>query len=112
MIKYRKDMQTPMNPAAPCVMADSAVDACNDRKVVFDGPGVPLTFCKTGDSGTIVSITGRENSRRFLNELGFTPGAAIRIVSQSGGNLILDVKGSKIAIDRSMASKILYCPSS
>ena len=44
--------------------------------------------------------------------LGFTPGTEVKAVSEASGNVILDVKGSKIAIDRKMASKILFCPES
>ncbi len=102
-----------MNPAAPCVNAELAGSGCSTcPKVVMDGAGVPIMFSKTGDVGTIVSISGNEKTRRFLNELGFTPGAGIKVVSQSGGNLILEVKGAKIAIDRTMAGKIQFRPTS
>ena len=67
---------------------------------------------RVGDKGTVVSISGREETKRFLAGLGFTPGTEVRAVSEASGNVILDVKGSKIAIDRKMASKILFCPES
>lgn len=99
-----------MNPATPCVTVDSA--NCNNCQgtVEYQAPGVPLSLSRVGETGTIISISGKEEVKRFLNELGFTPGAEVKAVSQSNGNMILDVKGSKIAIDRSMAQKILICP--
>ena len=73
---------------------------------------VSLSMARVGDKGTVVSISGREETKRFLAGLGFTPGTEVRAVSEASGNVILDVKGSKIAIDRKMASKILFCPES
>ena len=69
-------------------------------------------MARVGESGTIVSISGKEEVRKYLAELGFTLGAEVKAVCQSGGNMILDVKGSKIAIDRHMANRILFCPAS
>ena len=69
-------------------------------------------YPRVGDKGTVVSISGREETKRFLAGLGFTPGTEVKAVSEASGNVILDVKGSKIAIDRKMASKILFCPES
>ena len=67
---------------------------------------------RVGDKGTVVSISGREETKRFLAGLGFTPGTEVKAVCEASGSVILDVKGSKIAIDRKMASKILFCPES
>ena len=75
-------------------------------------PGIPISMARVGDKGTVVSISGREETKRFLAGLGFTPGTEVKAVSEASGNVILDVKGSKIAIDRKMASKILFCPES
>ena len=75
-------------------------------------PGIPISMARVGDKGTVVSISGREETKRFLAGLGFTPGTEVKAVSEASGNVILDVKGSKIAIDRKMASKILFCPKS
>ena len=75
-------------------------------------PGIPISMARVGDMGTIVSISGREETRKFLAGLGFTPGTTVKAVCEANGNMILDVKGSKIAIDRKMANKILFCPES
>ena len=102
-----------MNPATPCSCdsgkgCNSCHGSCADSQV----PGVPVSMAKVGESGRIVNISGREDVRRYLSELGFTPGTEVKAVCQAGGNIILDVKGSKIAIDRHMANKILFCPAS
>ena len=70
------------------------------------------SMARVGDKGTVVSISGREETKRFLAGLGFTPGTEVKAVCEASGSVILDVKGSKIAIDRKMASKILFCPES
>lgn len=101
-----------MNSATPCVNANSARCAyCGDAEVPR-ASGVPLSMAKVGEKGVIVSISGKEEVRKFLCDLGFTIGTGIKAVSQSGGNIIIDVKGSKIAIDRHMASKIQFVPTS
>ena len=71
-----------------------------------------VSLARVGDKGTVVSISGREETKRFLAGLGFTPGTEVKAVCEASGSVILDVKGSKIAIDRKMASKILFCPES
>ena len=76
------------------------------------GTRVPSSAFLEGDKGTVVSISGREETKRFLAGLGFTPGTEVKAVCEASGSVILDVKGSKIAIDRKMASKILFCPES
>lgn len=75
-------------------------------------PGIPISMARVGDKGTVVSISGREETKKFLAGLGFTPGTVVKAVCEANGSVILDVKGSKIAIDRKMASKILFCPES
>ena len=74
--------------------------------------GNSMARARVGDKGTVVSISGREETKRFLAGLGFTPGTEVKAVCEASGSVILDVKGSKIAIDRKMASKILFCPES
>jgi len=71
------------------------------------GPVAPLAFFKEGENGIISRISGKEDVRKFLAGLGFVPGAMIRIVSFNSTGLIVDVKGSRIALDSTMASKIM-----
>lgn len=68
---------------------------------------MPLSMAKTGETVTIQKITGKDEIRLHLSELGFVVNADIKIVSELGGNLIIQVKDSRIAIDKSMANRIL-----
>lgn len=72
--------------------------------------GVPLVTAKIGECGRIVRISGKTDTRKFLCELGFVIGENVSVISENSGNLILDVKGSRIAMDRMMASKIFFAP--
>ena len=71
---------------------------------------VPVSQAKAGERGTVVRISGDQGTKKFLSELGFTAGTEIRLVSDVKGNKILNIRGSKIAVDSRMASKIMYCP--
>lgn len=97
-----------MNPGTYACAGMNNTASC--RGDVASSPGIPVSMARVGDKGTVVSISGREETRRFLAGLGFTPGTEVKAVSEASGNVILDVKGSKIAIDRRMASKIMFCP--
>ena len=55
----------------------------------------------------IEKITGRDEVRAHLAELGFVVGAQVKVVSEMGGNLILSVKDSRIALDKTMAMRIM-----
>jgi len=67
---------------------------------------MPLTFVKVGESASIKMILGKDETRRFLGSLGFTAGESVTVVSENGGNLILSIRDSRIALDRSMAQRI------
>ena len=68
---------------------------------------MPLTMAGRGEPVTIRKITGKDEIRQHLAELGFVVDAAVMVVSDLGGNLIVQVKDSQIALDRSMANRIL-----
>lgn len=68
---------------------------------------MPLTLAKAGETVTIHHITGKEEVCRHLAELGFVVDSVVTVVSQMAGNLILQVKGSRVALDKSLASRIL-----
>jgi len=72
--------------------------------------GVPLVTAKIGDSGKVVRVSGKQDVRKFLCELGFVIGAHVFVVNENSGNMILDIKGSRIAMDRAIASKIFFAP--
>ncbi|PKL13202.1 MAG: ferrous iron transport protein A [Spirochaetae bacterium HGW-Spirochaetae-8] len=67
---------------------------------------MPLTFMKIGESACIKRVIGKDDTQRFLGSLGFTTGQSVTIIAQSGGNLILSVKDSRVALDKSMAQRI------
>ncbi|MBD5412525.1 MAG: ferrous iron transport protein A [Treponema sp.] len=68
---------------------------------------MPLSLCSNNSTCTIKKIGGGPSVRQHLNELGFNTGTNVRVVSSLGGNLIVQVKDSRIALDRSMANKIM-----
>ena len=68
---------------------------------------MPLTMMSNGETNTIKKVGGKEETRRFLENLGFVVGGAVTVVSDTGGNLIVNVKDSRIAIGRDMANKIM-----
>ena len=68
---------------------------------------MPLTMSKPGETAIIRKITGKDEVRQHLAELGFVTDAAVTVVSEIAGNLILQVKDSRVALDRTMANRIL-----
>lgn len=68
---------------------------------------MPLTMAEVGETVTIRKITGKDEQRRHLAELGFVVDGQVTVVSRLGGNLILGVKDSRVALDASMAMRIL-----
>ena len=68
---------------------------------------MPLTFAKEVEPASIKKIGGKEDIRQFLENLGFVPGAAVTVVSTIGGNMIVNIKDSRVAIGKDMASRIM-----
>lgn len=71
------------------------------------GGNMPITIAKTGDIVRIIRITGDDSIRTHLAELGFAVGAEVKVVKAVKGNLILQVHGTRLALDPSMASRLL-----
>ena len=69
---------------------------------------IPLTMAKTGETVTIRKITGKDEVRQHLAQLGFVVDSDVTVVSEMAGNLILQVKDSRIALDKSMANRIMF----
>ena len=67
----------------------------------------PLTMVKVGETATIRKISGKDELRQHLAELGFVVDSDVTVVSKIGGNLILQVKHSRIALDKTMANRIM-----
>ena len=68
---------------------------------------MPLTMARPGESFAIRRITGKDEVRQHLAELGFVMDSEVTVVSEVAGNLILQVKDSRIALDHTMARRIM-----
>ena len=68
---------------------------------------MPLTMAKTGETVTIRKISGKDEVRQHLAELGFVVDSNVMVVNEIGGNLIVQVKDSRIALDKTMANRII-----
>ena len=68
---------------------------------------MPLTLAGRGEPVTIRKITGKDEIRQHLAELGFVMDATVTVVSEMGGSLIVQVKDSRIALDRTMANRVM-----
>lgn len=66
-----------------------------------------LIIGQEGEIYSIKKITGNDESKKFLNSLGFVVGEVVTIISKNGDNLIVNIKDSKIALGQSMASRIM-----
>lgn len=66
-----------------------------------------LTMAKVGETYLIKKISGKDEIRRHMAELGFVVGEPVTIVSIIGGNMILSIKESRIALDQTMANRIV-----
>lgn len=68
---------------------------------------MPLSMVKEGEPIVIKKVGGKAETKRFLENLGFTEGGTVTVVSDIGGNMIVNVKDSRIAIGKDMANKII-----
>ena len=68
---------------------------------------MPLTMAKTGEPLTIKKIGGKEDTRKFLESLGFVAGGAVTVISDIQGSVIVNVKESRVAIGKDMAMKVM-----
>ncbi|MGN0376653.1 MAG: ferrous iron transport protein A, partial [Suilimivivens sp.] len=67
---------------------------------------MPLSMVREGEANVIKKVGGRDETRKFLENLGFVTGGVVTVVSEIGGNLIVNVKDSRVAIGKDMANKI------
>ena len=58
---------------------------------------MPMTFLRAGETGMIQRVGGAEDTKRFLANLGFVDGAAVTVISELNGNLIVNIKDSRVA---------------
>ncbi len=67
---------------------------------------IPLLMAKPGEENTITAVHGKSETRRFLEGMGFVEGTAITVISEYDGNLIVNVKNARVALNKAMAAKI------
>lgn len=68
---------------------------------------MPLSMVKAGEPNVIRKVGGKEETRRFLEKLGFVVGGEVTVVSETVGNMIVNIKDSRVAIGKDMANKII-----
>ena len=68
---------------------------------------MPLSMVKEGEPNIIKKVGGKEETRKFLENLGIVTGGTVTVISQTGGNMIVNVKDSRVAIGKDMANKIM-----
>ena len=68
---------------------------------------MPLSMAVIGEKKRVIKVGGKDEVRRFLQNLGFVEGAEITVVSELSCNMIINVKDTRIAIDKSMANRIM-----
>lgn len=68
---------------------------------------MPLFMAKPGEVNSIKNVGGKEEIKQFLNNLGFVVGSTVIVISKLNGNLIVNIKGTRVAISEDMARKII-----
>ena len=68
---------------------------------------MPLGLANTGEENMIRKIGGNPETKKFLENLGFVVGGTVTVISENGGNVIVNVKGSRVAVSKEMANKIM-----
>ena len=68
---------------------------------------MPLSMSGAGEAQIIKKIGGKEEVRSFLEKLGFVVGGEVTVISEIAGNMIVNVKGARVAIGKDMANKII-----
>ncbi len=68
---------------------------------------MPLTFATVGEENMIKKVGGKPETKKFLENLGFVAGGSVTVISEIGGNVIVNVKDSRVAVSKEMASKII-----
>lgn len=68
---------------------------------------MPVTMLKAGETKVIKKIGGKEETKHFLEKLGFVAGSSVTLISEMAGNVILGIKDSRVAVSKAMANKII-----
>ena len=68
---------------------------------------IPLSMARAGEPVSIKKVSGRTETRQFLENLGFVPGCPVTVITEISGNVIVSIRESRVAISREMAGKII-----
>lgn len=68
---------------------------------------MPLTLAGVGEENIIRKIGGKQEVKAHLENLGFVVGGTVTVINTIGGNVIVNVKDSRVAVSREMAQKIM-----
>ena len=68
---------------------------------------MPLNFASVGEENIIKKVGGNPETKKHLENLGFVPGGNVKVINTIGGNVIVNVKGSRVAVSKEMAQKIM-----
>ena len=68
---------------------------------------MPLTMVSVNEPNTIIRIGGKEETRRFLENLGFVPGGVVTVISTNGGNMIVEIKGAESRLGKIWRIKLI-----
>ena len=68
---------------------------------------MPLTMAASGEINTVKRFQGKDETKRFLESLGFVEGGEVQVISEISGNLIVNVKDARIALSKGMANRIM-----
>ena len=68
---------------------------------------MPVSMVKKGEANIIKKVGGKEETKKFLGNIGFVVGAAVTVISEMKGNMIVEIKNSRVAIGKDMANKII-----
>lgn len=88
------------------VMHAENIGICHEQAQVTQAI-LPLAMVRTGEQVKVKSISGKDETRLFLSNLGFVEDAEVSMVSELNGNVIVVVKGTRIAISKAMASRVM-----
>lgn len=89
--------------------ANLFINLASEEKPKEEITMMPLTYINPGETAMIQRVGGNSDVKRHLETLGFVPGGNISVISALNGNIIVDVKGARIAISREMAQKVFAC---
>ena len=68
---------------------------------------MPLTMADIGTENSIKKVGGKPETRQFLENLGFVPGSRVTVITRISGNVIVNIRESRVAVSREMAAKIM-----